>query len=214
MKLQPEERIALYGGLRQLGYVAGCLGIMFVQLALARVYHQDTFKELHLVENLQFSLLVVSALVFFAFAAGERTRRRPLGWLLASFCLLAACREMDILFDDCPFLSWKIGFVFPAAALIYDLARWPDFLRATLRFAGRPPCIMLIAAVIIIAVGQLIGHKPFLIDLLGPFDHVSRLKEVFEEGVETVGYFTILCASIELFCTRKTYLENLPARAD
>ena len=204
MKLQPEERIALYGGLRQLGYVAGCLGIMFVQHALAHVYHQDTFKELHLVENLQFTLLVLSALVYFAFAAGQRARR-PLGWLLASFCLLAACREMDILFDDCPFLSWKIGFVFPAAALLHDIVCWPVFFRAALRFASRPPCIMLIAAVIIIAVGQLVGHKPFLIDILGPVDHVSRLKEIFEEGVETIGYFAILCASIELFCTRQSY---------
>ena len=205
MRLQPEERAALWGGLRQLGYVAACLGVTVMQLVLADITHGDTFKEMHFVENMQFCLLLLSAVVLLAFAGGRRSGHQPLGCLLASLCLLAACREMDMLFDASPILSWKIGFAFPLAAMAYALAKGRESLRLVLRFVNKPPCVMFTAAFLFIIVGQMIGHKPFLLDILGPVEHIGRIKEIFEEGVETIGYCTILCASLELFFTRGAY---------
>ena len=73
---------------RQLLYLLGAFGSMFVQFALASVYHENTFDEFMWVENIQSGLLLFSALTFTA-AGIRRPAFRGLCLALASLCMLA-----------------------------------------------------------------------------------------------------------------------------
>ena len=53
--------------------------------------------------------------------------------------------------------------------------------------------------IIILVLGQLIGHRAYLKAVLVDMDHLGLVKEVIEESIETIGYSLILLASFESF---------------
>ena len=61
--------------------------------------------------------------------------------------------------------------------------------------------------VLVLPVAQCIGHKRFLINVLQE-DHVGRIKELLEESLETIGYFILLCSSVELIWTKGSKSER------
>ena len=88
-----------------------------------------------------------------------------------------------------------------AAAFVYACRRFRAFLAACLEFAGMPSFFMMMCSMIIVVpVAQLIGHKPFLLNVLVEYDHIGPIKELFEECAETMGYFCLGCSAIEMLC--------------
>ena len=82
---------------------------------LADKYHQKTFQEYGIVENIQLGLLILSACMF-GIVSFILKKHSALLLFLASLCALGSCREMDSFFDKTlPIITWKFGFLFPAA---------------------------------------------------------------------------------------------------
>lgn len=193
------EKTIVYNVMRQFVYF--CLIFMFVAMlqVLAELYQGQTFSEGGIVENIQLGLLLSSGFIFLV-----QLRLRPeyacVLWLLASCSFLAACRELDALFDQIiPVISWRIGFIFPLIAL-YKAFQYRYCLKKTLiRFYTSPSFYMMCCAmIIIIPLAQYIGHRPFVINVLG-YNDITDIKELFEEACEAIGYLLIFLSSIECY---------------
>jgi hypothetical protein len=199
--LNPTEKQLLQMTIRQGLYFIGAFVVMGVQFWLSRVFHEHTFDEFMWAENLQAGLLVFSCAMFaWNGIRHTSTSFRPLCFLLASGCALAVFRELDSLMDNViPLVSWRVGFLFVAAAVAYAFRHLPDCRKTLLPFTGMPAFHMMVCSlIVIVAIAQLVGHKPFLRNVLVEFDHVGPIKELFEESVETIGYYCLACASVEL----------------
>ncbi len=166
---------------------------------LAMIYKSSVFAEDEIVENIQFGLLVVSTCVFLT-EAYFFPKYKPLLLLLATCALMAAFRELDKFLDsELPVISWRLGFIFIFGALYYAYRHREIFEKNLLRFLSSTSFYMLCGAVIvIIPIAQCIGHRPFVINVLGE-DKVANIKEFFEESCEAVGYFWILLSSLECY---------------
>ena len=197
--LNSAEKRRFQAAIRQGLYFMGAFVVMGVQFLLSHVFHEHTFDEFMWVENLQAGLLVFSGAMF-AWNGVRRPAFRPLCLLLASVCALTVFRELDSFMDDAiPLVSWRVGFLFVAAAGAYACRHMADCRTSIPPFLDTTAFTMMVfSLVIIVVIGQLVGHKPFLHNVLIEYDHVGPIKELFEESVETIGYYCLACASIEL----------------
>lgn len=185
---------------RRVAYFFLTLGLVFALYALAERYHEMTFREFGIVENIQFSLLLLSAGGFVA-DAFLIPKQKPLFLFLASLCMLGACREMDSFFDfHLPIVSWKFGFLFPCAALL-NLYRHRKNIRASLFYFMETSAfnLMFTAVIIGLALAQALGHRSFIATVLGTETHARAVRRILEEGAEVVAYFLILLSTIECY---------------
>ena len=193
------EKATIWFGIRQFIYLAGCFAVILLEHFLACRFHGETFREHCIIENLQLCELLLATIVFgvTSLRKGEFARLMP---LFAGLCAFAVCRELDnFLGTLIPVVGWKIGVVFPIASISYALVDWQETQREFFRFLRHPAFnIMMCAMVLILPVAQCIGHKSFLVNVLQE-EHVGRIKELLEESLETIGYFILLCSSVELF---------------
>ncbi|MBR1648205.1 MAG: hypothetical protein IJ689_01230 [Alphaproteobacteria bacterium] len=197
MLLTKEEKEIFQQALRQLIYFASLFVFIFLITLLVRRIGGKPFNENSIIENIQLFLLLFSGLSFLLFSCDNKDYR-VISFLLSSFCFLAACRELDKSFDLLiPVISWKFGFIFPIAALVYAGRNFEKSFRAVLRFACLPSFYMMcLAVMIIIPIAQCIGHRP-LVEVVVDRHSVPAVKEFFEEACELVGYFLILMSSLE-----------------
>ena len=204
------EKRHLFFMLRQFIYLVGCVATVFFQHFLASKYLDATFHEHGIVENMQLCELIL-ATVLFSCVRIKRADYKKLAPFFAALCAMACCRELDnFLGSTLPIIGWKIGFIFIIIAGWYALKDWKQTCQEVLKFIRHPSLgIMLCAIVLIIPVGQCIGHKSFLINVL-QMEHVGRIKELIEESVETVGYFVLLCSAVELLCKDVKAAHTLP----
>ena len=194
------EKRAFAIGIRYVLYIAVCIGALLLQHFASSHFHDETFSENGLVENIQFLLLLASAIVFLAHGV-IRPKFRTLLFLLSGLCALGCCREMDNIMDRLiPVMSWRVGFLFVVAPAIWALMRRKETLSALESFL-RSRCFVKLcnAFTVILVLGQLIGHRSYLKAVLVDMDHIGLVKEVIEESVETIGYTMILLASLESF---------------
>ncbi len=185
---------------RHLLYIAVCMGMMLIQHAAARHYHENTYAENGRVENMQFLLLLSSGIVFLVHALVHRKERTVL-FTLSGLCALGACREMDRVLDSLiPVVSWRIGLLFVVVPCAWNLKHFEEFQDSLCRFLSTKCFVMLCTAFsIILVLGQLIGHKPYLKAVMLDIEHLGTIKEMVEESIETIGYLIILLASAESF---------------
>lgn len=204
------DKTIIYNAIRQLIYFCIIFGFMFFMHWLSSIYHKKTFAENNIMEMIQLGLLITSGIIFFA-QLWLRPEYAPVLWLLASCSFLASARELDKFFDDnLPIISWRIGFIFPLIAF-YMAWRYRSSLKKTLvRFFTSPSFYMMSCAMIIILpIAQCIGHRSFVINILG-IQRISDIKEMFEEACEAMGYLLIFLSSIECyFSLPKTVKINL-----
>ena len=199
LKLTKTEKTICYNVARLFVYFCIIFGFIFFMHYLAKQYHDQTFAEGGIVENIQLTLLLSSGVIFLA-QIRLRPEYAPVLWLLASCSFLGSARELDKFFDHLiPILSWKIGFIFPLIAF-YKAYQWRWYLKkALLRFFTSPSFYMMSCAmVIIIPIAQCIGHCPFVTNILGT-TKISAIKELFEEATEAMGYLLIFLSSVECF---------------
>ena len=200
MVFDKEFKVALSIMARHLLYIVVCIGMMLLQHAAARCYHENTYAENGLVENMQFLLLLSSGIVFLVHALVHRKERTIL-FILSGLCALGACREMDRVLDSLiPVVSWKIGLLFVVVPCVWNFKHWEEFQNSLCRFLNTKCFVMLCAAFsIILVLGQLIGHKAYLRAVMVDVEHLGTIKEMVEESIETIGYLIILLASAESF---------------
>ncbi len=193
------EKTIVYNVIRQFVYFCIILGFIFFIHYLSSIYHKETFAENGIVEGIQLGLLISSGLIFLL-QLFLRPEYAPVLWLLASCSFLASSRELDKVLDKLlPMISWRIGFIFPLIAL-YMAWKYRYCLKKTLvRFFTSPSFYMMCCAmVIIIPIAQCIGHRPFVVNVLG-INNISEIKEMFEESCEVMGYLLIFLSSIECY---------------
>ena len=197
MNLTEHEISALKAACRQFIYFMLTYIFVFSIYRASLEFHDKTFGEHGVIENLQFALLVISGIIFAVHACIYKDWRNT-SFLLASCCFLASFRELDKFFDhNIQFVSWKLGFVFPTAALIYAGKDFEKSIKNILKFITQPSFFMMCFAVIMVfPVAQLIAHRPFVEAVLGS-RNLQAVKEFFEECCEGIGYFLILLASLE-----------------
>ena len=197
------EKASIWFGVRHLIYLGGCFAVILLEHLLASRFHDETFRENCIVENIQLGELLLATIVFgvASLRKGEFARLMP---FFAGLCSFAACRELDnFLGTYIPLVGWKIGVVFSLGTLAYALADWQETRRELFLFLRHPSFeIMLCAMVLVFPVAQCVGHKSFLVNVLQE-EHVGRIKELFEESLETIGYFILFCSSVELLWTEK-----------
>ncbi len=198
------EKATIWFGIRHIIYLAGCFAVILLEHFLACRFHGETFREHCIIENLQLGELLLATVIFgvASLRKGEFARLMP---LFASLCAFAVCRELDnFLGAHIPVVGWKIGVVFPIASISYALADWQETRREFFIFLHHPAFeIMMCAMVLVLPVAQCIGHKSFLVNVLQE-EHVGRIKELLEESLETIGYFILLCAAVELLWKQKS----------
>jgi hypothetical protein len=52
--------------------------------------------------------------------------------------------------------------------------------------------------VMLVPIAQCIGHRPFVIHVLGTYK-MAEIKQLFEEGAEFIGYTQLILASVECY---------------
>lgn len=199
MFFSKQEKTIVFNVVRQFVYFCVVFAFVLFLVYLSSIYHSKTFAEHGVVENIQLGLLLSSGLIFLV-----QLKLRPeyacVLWLLASCSFLAACRELDMFFDEhLPVISWRIGFIFPLIAF-GKAYQYSYCLKKTLiRFFTSPSFYMMSCSmIIIIPVAQCIGHRPLMVNVLNTTG-ISAVKELFEEACEAVGYLMILLSSIECY---------------
>ena len=194
------EKKVIWKTLRHILYfiLTGCF--IFSLWRIADCYRKKTFIEFGIVENMQLGFLLISAAVFFIEGMKFPANRRIL-FLFAGLCLLGGCRELDSYFDErLPFISWKFGFLFPAAALISAYRDRKMFRKSLFSFCESYAFnIMCMAILIGLVVAQVLGHRSFIAAVIGD-ERVSRsVRRIIEESMELMAYFLIFLSSVECY---------------
>lgn len=201
MNLTKEEQKNLYIAIRQFLYFMATFAFVGVIFLLTKRFRTETFEENGVIENIQL-IFLLTATVSFLYCAFIEKKWREISLFLASVTALAACRELDKLFDAIiPFISWKFAYLFVFAAIFYACKNLKRYIKSVLRFFGMPSFyIMCIAVIVVLPVAQCIGHRPLVTAALGESfggQDIAAIKELIEEALEVVGYFLILLSSIE-----------------
>lgn len=199
MNLTKNEKFIILKTLRLVIYFAILIGAVYGIHFLATFLREDTFVENGVIENIQLSLLALAGIIF-SIEAFIFKKYRPIFFLLASLCFLACCRELDEVLDRkfAP-ISWRIGFIFPVAALINIWLHRKNITKSLLKFLDSPAFYMMFSAMVaILPFGELIGHGPFIVSVLGS-ENKAAIKELFEEACELLGYLIILLSTFECF---------------
>lgn len=91
------------------------------------------------------------------------------------------------------------GLIFSIEALINIWLHRKNITKPLLKFLDSPAFYMMFSAMVaILPFGELIGHGPFIISVLGP-ENKAAIKELFEESCELLGYLIILLSTFECF---------------
>ena len=207
-----DKRI-LYAFMRQLAYLAGCFAIILLQHMAAGKFLTETYEEHGFIEFFQLFELVL-AVIMFLLAARKCVEMRTLFNVFALLVMFAVSRELDSFLDTyLPIVGWKAGFCFIAVGAWLSFRQKDKILGEALSFIESREFIMMLCSVmLIIPIAQCLGHKSFIANVLAD-SHVGEMKELYEESIETMGYFILLCSSIEVFL-RPSFIEIKYPRGD
>lgn len=198
--LSADEKRTLFNLCRHVIYVAVQMGVVFALWGMGALFKEGLIEEYGVLENIQLAVLGITAAVLLGEAA-VHARYRAILFALAMCIVAAFVRELDAFFDEnLPVISWKFCFLFPilGAAVLWkqicrDRAPLFDFFRSS-SFG-----IMLMAFVTIVPLAQCLGHRHFIIDVLGTEEDPRLIRRFLEEPFELMGYLQILLASIEFY---------------
>lgn len=200
ISLSSTEKRTLFTLFRHAAYIGLQLLVVFGMWGLGNMFKEGLIEEYGILENIQSGVLVITAIILLGEAA-RHARYRAILFSLAMCITAALIREQDAFFDThLPVISWKFCFIFPIMGLAalwrqVQLDRTPlfEFFRSS-SFG-----IMLMAFVTIVPLAQCLGHRHFIIDVLGTEEDPRLIRRFLEEPFELMGYFQILLATIEFY---------------
>lgn len=198
--LTASEKHTLFALCRHTAYIAIQLLIVFALWGLGHLFKEGLIEEYGILENIQSVVLLLTSVVLLGEAA-RHERYRTILFSLAMCTTAALIREQDAFLDEhLPVISWKFCFIFPILGLAAlwrqvrtDRAPLFDFFRSG-SFG-----IMLMAFVTIVPLAQCLGHRHFIIDVLGTEEDPRLIRRFLEEPFELMGYIQILLATIEFY---------------
>ena len=197
MCLSVSEKETFLQVLRQVVYLALMVGGAFVLRGLTGHYLKDTFWEFGIVENIQLALLLLTA-VWFTINAIALKQGRGLFSLLAGICLLAACREMDNYFaEKLPIIGWKFGYSFPLIGLAICFRDRKQTRSSLFYFLKTPAFQMMCLVGLLLIIGETLGHRPLIENVLGTKIDSRAVRRIFEEGLELMAYLLLMLSSVE-----------------
>ncbi|MBR4418141.1 MAG: hypothetical protein IKS67_15280, partial [Victivallales bacterium] len=88
------EKSTIFSAARQLLYCAGCIGVTFLEHAVAAVCKAKTFDENGFMENFQLGELLVACALFLFISFRSKTFHKT-GFIFAALSATAAIRELD-----------------------------------------------------------------------------------------------------------------------
>lgn len=200
ISLSSTEKRTLFTLFRHAAYIGLQLLFVFGMWGLGNMFKEGLIEEYGILENIQSGVLLITAIILLGEAA-RHARYRAILFSLAMCITAALIREQDTFFDThLPVISWKFCFIFPIMGLAalwrqVRLDRTPlfEFFRSS-SFG-----IMLMAFVTIVPLAQCLGHRHFIIDVLGTEEDPRLIRRFLEEPFELMGYFQILLATIEFY---------------
>lgn len=198
--LSATEKHTIFSLCRHAAYIGIQLAVVFGLWGLGRIFKEGLIEEYGILENIQSGVLLLTTVILLGEAA-RHARYRAILFSLAMCTTAALIREQDAYLDiHLPVISWKFCFLFPILGLAAlwrqvrrDRAPLFDFFRSG-AFG-----IMLMAFVTIVPLAQCIGHRQFVIDVLGTEEDPRIIRRFLEEPFELMGYIQILLASIEFY---------------
>lgn len=198
--LTASEKHTLFTLCRHAAYIGIQLLVVFTLWRLGSIFKEGLIEEYGILENMQTVVLALSSAVLLGEAA-RHERYRAILFSMAMCTTAALIREQDAFLDEhLPIISWKFCFIFPIMGLAAlwrqirtDRAPLFDFFRSG-SFG-----IMLMAFVTIVPLAQCLGHRHFVIDVLGTEEDPRLIRRFLEEPFELMGYIQILLAAIEFY---------------
>lgn len=198
--LSADEKRTLLSLCRHAAYIGVQMAVVFALWGLGAVYKEVLIEEYGVLENLQLGVLGITAAVLLGEAACH-ARYRAILFALAMCIIAAFIRELDAFFDELlPVISWKFCFLFPILGMA---VLWKQICRDRAPlftfFRSSSFGIMLMAFVTIVPLAQCIGHRHFVIDVLGTEEDPRLIRRFLEEPFELMGYIQILLAAVEFY---------------
>ncbi|MCQ2364565.1 MAG: hypothetical protein MJ051_03310 [Akkermansia sp.] len=198
--LTASEKHTLFTLCRHAVYIGIQLLVVFALWGMGSAFKEGLIEEYGVLENLQSGVLLLTSVILLGEAA-RHERYRAILFSLAMCTTAALIREQDAFLDEhLPIISWKFCFIFPIMGLAAlwrqirtDRAPLFDFFRSG-SFG-----IMLMAFVTIVPLAQCLGHRHFVIDVLGTEEDPRLIRRFLEEPFELMGYIQILLAAIEFY---------------
>lgn len=198
--LSADEKRTLFNLCRHAAYIVVQMAVVFGLWGLGALFKEGLIEEYGVLENIQLSVLGLTAALLLGEAAAH-ARYRAILFALAMCIIAAFIRELDAFFDaHLPVISWKFCFLFPilgAAVLRKQICR--DRAPLFEFFRSSSFGIMLMAFITIVPLAQCIGHRHFIIDVLGTEEDPRLIRRFLEEPFELMGYIQILLAAIEFY---------------
>ncbi|MBS3921092.1 MAG: hypothetical protein KG012_19640 [Deltaproteobacteria bacterium] len=173
------------------------------------------FKENGPIENIQFALIVGTAVLFCA-GAVKIAECREISLILALFAGCAAVRELDSVLNNLiPGMGWKLrAILFGVCGVTFGWRRRHRLPgQIALFLCSRSFSLLWCASLVVVPFSQLLGHGAFLKQILGD-DYNRYYKRVIGETSELIGYFLLFLGSVEFLLERNRQLSSSGLKND
>lgn len=196
---------------RSLAYLFAVAGV--AQLISLEGYEFQTaaqYSESSLTEHMQDFMSFFSCMLFL-YAARLDAKLNIAATLLGALLAMMFVRESDSLLDTYVFDgAWQsiVGLIF-VCVLIFLWGRFSSIYASLKEYSQQPSFGTFLAGfVTIIAFSRLLGRGSYWQAIMGD-SYMRLVKDIVEEGVETLGYTLIFIAAIELViaCRRRALIK-------
>ena len=174
--------------------VAYLIGLEGEQYKTLAQYNEHT-----LTEHMQDILTLLSSLLFL-YAARLDDKLKVASTLLAGLLAMMFVRESDSLLDHNVYDgAWETLVMFIGIALVIFLRGKFSTIYSSLKAYSETSCYgtFLAGLVVILAFSRIMGRGSFWTSVMGE-NYMRVVKNIVEEGTETLGYTLILISAIEL----------------
>lgn len=216
MKPEHPGKISV-GGLPGRAFIYALLTGGIVYLIMFEGYRLGTesmYGEQSLTEWLQIVCAIISALCFLLVARFDRVLR-PAAAMLVALCTMMSIREMDFLLDVHVFDgAWQLLVTAVLIGVSLYLWRKPESVSGSIRAYVQQPSVGLLLSgfLVLFVFSRLFGRESFWQGVMG--ERYQRVvKNIAEEGTETMGYGLIMIAAIELLYVSLRHRRHQPHKA-
>ncbi|TMP05592.1 hypothetical protein CWC11_09685 [Pseudoalteromonas sp. S3178] len=186
--------------LRSFIYLLCLAGVAsLIQLEGFELQQNALYSEETLTEHMQDILTLLSSILFF-YASRINSQLKIACVLLATLTAMMFVREFDTYLDMYVFDgAWQaIVYSILACMFVYLITKRGTIFSSIQAYSQTPSYgICLSGLVTLLAFSRMMGKGAFWHSIMGD-DYVRVVKNIVEEGIETLGYTLILISAIEL----------------
>ncbi|MFL3650521.1 MAG: hypothetical protein ACI6PR_04810 [Pseudoalteromonas sp.] len=196
--------------LRSFIYLLCLAGVAsLIQLEGFELQQNALYSEETLTEHMQDILTLLSSILFF-YASRINSQLKIACVLLATLTAMMFVREFDTYLDMYVFDgAWQaIVYSILACTFVYLITKRGNIFSSIQAYAQTPSYgICLAGLVTLLAFSRMMGKGAFWHSIMGD-SYVRVVKNIVEEGIETLGYTLILISAFELVLLCRKQLNN------